>query len=144
MKAAILPSLLVLAACAGQPASTDFFETQANIAAQRERETVVVDAMAYQDACAHVTAVLMDLDCSLQEINSELGVVSGYSISRWVPQRGFTVKPYLWQSCAGHRVTVTVTQRPRGDLAIRASFTPGEPAAEQTFKTLLRKSLALE
>ncbi len=137
--------LAVLTGCASQVAiMPDLFSRQAEFAADRERETVVIEGQDYESACAHVTAVLMDMDCNLQEVNSQLGIISATSVYRWIPPTGFTSSGYIWSSCAGHSVTVSVAEQSSDEIAVRSSFYPAKPAADETFRTLLRKSIALQ
>lgn len=141
MKAALVPALAMLTACAGQPAQVNPFDAQADFAAQRELETTVIENMDGEVACVHVTEVLMDLDCELKEINSALGLVSGISATRLIaPQRMLPMGTY-WRSCGGSNVTVAVKERDE-NVVIRASFEPAKPEADQAFKTLLRRSIA--
>jgi hypothetical protein len=145
--------LFSLAACGTQPEGPpDFFHGQAQFDAARARQTTVVDVASTGEACAQVIAVLMDLDCSVQAVNSELGLVSARnselglvsaraSVHR-VPPAGYQAPVADRHSCAGHRVTVSVAPRQEGQVAVRASFTPPSERADQAFRTLLRKSLS--
>jgi hypothetical protein len=144
VKIALIAALIVLTACAGKPVTTDFFNSQADFSAKRELETIVVDAANQQQACAHVTAVLMDLGCELQEINSRLGVISAQPSVRTVHLQFPTYLAHRRQSCGGLRVTATVTGRSNGQQSVRASFIPESPSANQAFGTLLRKSIETE
>jgi hypothetical protein len=139
--------LAVLTGCANQASlKPDLFSRQAEFAADRERETVVIEDQDYESVCAHVTAVLMDMDCKLQEVNSQLGVISATSASPRIEiaQTRLTSSGYLWRSCAGHSVTVSVAEQSSDEIAVRSSFYPAKPAAAETFRTLLRKSIALQ
>lgn len=142
MKWVLLGGLALLTGCVNTPrATTDYFARQAEFAADRERETLVIEQLDYEEACAQVTAVLMDMDCNLVEINSELGVISARPTFRpmqW--SRGALIPP---RSCSGHQVTVSVVQRPHGAIAIRSSFTPPATSADETFRQLLRTSISL-
>jgi hypothetical protein len=138
-------ALVLLTGCASTSGiAPDFFSGQAEFAADRERETILISSLDYESACAHVTEVLMDLDCGLQEINSQLGLISAHASSRWVPVARMAEPTRIWHSCAGHRITVRIKGRSAGDIAIRASFYPANAAADETFRALLRKSISLE
>ena len=80
-----------------------------------------VDGVGFETACAHVTSVLMDLDCDLGEINSSLGVISAQPSAAWASNRAGGLPLIDRYSCADHRVTVTVVERANGALAVRAS-----------------------
>lgn len=140
MKAALIPALALLTACAGQPSNPNPFAAQADFAAQRELETLVVEDMPQDVACAHVTEVLMDLECHIMEVNSELGVISAGSTYRWVHSGDFLGTRRFWRACGGSKVTVSVRERGE-DVAIRATFEPPKPEANQAFRTLLRRSI---
>jgi hypothetical protein len=142
MKYALLAAMLFMTACTSQPTTLDFFAARSEFATRRERETVIVYGVDFEDACAHVTAVLMDLDCELVEINSQLGVVSALPNPRGVGFARAEKKEFQPDSCALRLVTVTVEERPAGKLAIRASFTHNGYGAERAFETLLRRSIA--
>lgn len=144
MKAALIPGLVLLTACVGNPINTDFFDSQASFSAKRALETIVIDAANREQACAHVTAVLMDLNCELQEINSHLGVISAQPSVRTVHPQFPTYLAYRQQSCGGRRVTATVTERSNGQQVVRASFIPESPSANQAFGTLLQRSIETE
>jgi hypothetical protein len=138
-------ALVLLPGCASTSGiAPDFFSDQAKFAADRERETILISSLDYESACAHVTEVLMDLDCGLQEINSQLGLISAHASSRWVPVAGMAEPAGIGRSCAGNRVTVSIAERSAGDIAIRISFYPPDAAADETFRALLRKSISLE
>jgi len=141
MKAALLPGLILLTACAGQPIPTDFFASQADFPARRQVETMVIDVADHEQACAHVTAVLMDLDCELAQINSRLGVISGQPSVRTAQPQLPPFLTYGERSCGGRRVTVTVTERRNQRQVVRASFSPASPDADRAFRTLLRRSI---
>lgn len=144
MKTAMLPALILLTACTTQPASNNPFDARADFAAQRELETVVIEDMDQKTACAHVTEVLMDLECILTEINSELGVISASTSTRFRPPEGLWAAPTYWRACGGNSVTVAVTERSDKRVAVRATFDRANPNADQAFRTLLRRSIAQE
>lgn len=145
MKWLCMAGLLLLTGCVGyQTPQADFFARQAEFAADRERETVIIEQLDYEEACAHVTGVLMDMDCQLLEINSELGVISATPNYPWLSSPTAIYHHVPYRSCSGHRVTVSVLQRPDGAIAVRSSFNPQVPAANETFRTLLRKSISLQ
>jgi hypothetical protein len=138
-------ALALLTGCVSQPNTTNPFDAQADFAAQRELETIVIKDMDGETACTHVTEVLMDLECAFREIDSTLGVISATTLSRMV-QLGqadfFSVPiPRWWRACGGSNVTVSVKERDDGDVSIRAAFEPSKPEANQAFKTLLRQSI---
>lgn len=128
--------LILLTGCAGQsPVAPDFFDRRTEFAADRERETIDIGTLEYDSACVHVTEVLMDMNCELQEVNTELGLISTRPISgRFGGTRKLT--------CARHQVTVSVVQQSGGDIAVRASFHPPNMTADRTFQTLLRRSIS--
>jgi hypothetical protein len=140
VKTALIPLLALLTACAGQQSNPNPFAAQADFAAQRELETLVVEDMSRDVACAHVTEVLMDLECHIIEVNSELGVISADRSFRWVHSGDFLGSRRIWQACGGSNVTVSVRERD-DDIAIRATFEPPKPEANQAFRTLLRRSI---
>jgi hypothetical protein len=143
VKLMLVTVLFSLAACGTQPGGPpDFFHGQAQFDAARARQTTVVDVASTGEACAQVIAVLMDLDCSVQAVNSELGLVSARASVHRVPPAGYQAPVADRHSCAGHRVTVSVAPRQEGQVAVRASFTPPSERADQAFRTLLRKSLS--
>jgi hypothetical protein len=145
MITSILLSALVLSGCNSMSrAAPDFFAGQTAFAAAREREVIVFEQLDYDRACAHVTEVLLDLDCQLQEANADLGVFTGASQLRMINPESFIGMPSFWSSCSGHQVTVTVDKRVDGAVAIRASFAPSNAVVDQTFRTLLRNSVALD
>jgi hypothetical protein len=132
-----------MAACVTQPEGPpDFFRGQAEFDGARARQTTVVDAISVGEACAQVIAVLMDFDCSVQVVNSELGVVSARAGVTTVPPAGYPAPVPDRHSCAGHRVTVSVAPWQEGQVAVRASFSPPSPRADETFRSLLRKSVS--
>jgi len=133
-----------LCACGSHPGKTpDYFASSAEFAAKRARETIVLQDLSYQAALVHVTETLMDLDCSFQESNQQFGVISARGSARMVHTDAWHA-PLLWQGCAGHRVTVTVTPRANRDIAVRASFSPPSAEADQAFRHLLRRSLTVK
>jgi hypothetical protein len=86
VKLMLVTVLFSLAACGTQPGGPpDFFHGQAQFDAARARQTTVVDVASTGEACAQVIAVLMDLDCSVQAVNSELGLVSARASVHRVP-----------------------------------------------------------
>jgi len=145
MKVLILGGLLLLTGCASyQPPKTDFFARQAEFAADRERETVIIRDLDQQEACAHVVQVLMDMDCKIGEVNSELGLLTALPPH---PVSSQTIKlPRFYNNLAtcGHQVTVSVSGRGDGDVAVRSSFNPPADQADEAFRTLLRKSVSLQ
>ncbi len=141
MRNLTLPLLALLTACAGQPSDSNPFNAQADFAAQRQKETILIEDMDRETACVHVTEVLMDLECVMSDINADLGIVSGNSSFRWVHSGEFLVSRRIWLACGGSSVTVSVRERD-DDVAIRASFQPPKPEADQAFRTLLRSSIA--
>lgn len=142
MKTLLIPVLALLTGCATGTTRTSPFDEQATFAAQREAETVVVADMEREVACAHVVEVLMDLDCVINEVNSNLGLVSAKTQYRLLRAEGFFSAPQGWRACGGSNVTVAVKERDGRDLAVRATFEPTSPEANQAFKTLLRRSVA--
>ena len=90
-----------------------------------------------------VVAVLMDLNCSLVEVDHRLGLVSARSNAQLLPPVTHGLGGHSRRSCLGHEVTVSVLPRDREQFAIRASFSMADSRADETFRTLLRKSLAL-
>jgi hypothetical protein len=138
----LLIPLALLTACAGQPEHFNPFNEREDFAAQRELETIDIDHMDRESACAHVAEVLMDLDCALGDVNSELGLLTGQSKSRWINGEGmFAVRRY-WRACGGSNVTVSVDEGDHGNVRIRAAFEPPSPEADRAFRTLLRRSIA--
>jgi hypothetical protein len=136
--------LLFLAGCAGAPPGPpDFFARQDQFAADRARQTTRVDLEDTAEACAQVVAVLLDLHCSLVEVDHRLGLVSARSNPHTIPPVSAAPPAPNRRSCAGHSVTVSVAPSGRDQLAVRAVFKPGDPRAEETFGRLLRKSVAL-
>ena len=133
-----------LCACGSYPSrGPDYFSEQAEFSAQRARETIVLQNISYEAVMVHVTEALMDLDCTLQESNRLFGVISARGSARMIQQDTWHA-PVLWYGCAGTRVTVTVSPRANRDMAIRASFYPASPEADQAFRTLLRGSVAIK
>lgn len=144
MKTALALVLLALTGCAGQPnIAPEYFSRQEQFAADRVRETTTIDSISYEEAFSHVTAVLMDLDCQPRETNLQLGLISGSASSQRAAPPGTITRGNFYRSCAGRAVTVSVVERPSGDIVIRASFYPPDAAADQSFETLLRKSISL-
>ena len=84
----------------------------------------------------------MDLDCVIDDVNSNLGVVSAKTQYRLLHTGGAFTVPQVWQACGGSNVTVAVKERNRGSLSVRATFEPTTPEANQAFKTLLHRSVA--
>jgi hypothetical protein len=145
VRIALLPLLTLFVGCATQPGTVSPFDAQDEFAAQRERETTVLPvAMDRQTACAHVTEVLMDLDCVLTEVNSELGVIAARPEMRMLPSESMFGSPKRWRACAGKQVTVTVSDQGPDRLRVRATFAPPSPESDQAFETLLRRSIAQE
>lgn len=139
---AIAGACLLLGGCVGTPDTPmNFFENAEQAAAARERETTLLEGVSREEACAHVTEVLMDLDCTMQEIDSRAGVFSGASSYRYVPPDWFELMGQRWSTCAGHRVSVSVREQPPGSIAVRATFDPPKPEADAGFRSLLRRSL---
>ena len=144
MKILLIPGLLCLAACASHPAGPpDFFARQADFAADRSRQTTVVESGSSEEACAQVVAVLMDLDCSLVEVDHRLGLVSARSNAHILPPVTHAAPGPNRRSCLGREVTVSVLPKNRKQFAVRAAFSLADSRADETFRTLLRKSLAL-
>lgn len=144
MKTVCLPLLvlLLLTACAGQPGGPNPFDAADEFAARRALESIVVDDVDREAACAHVTEVLMDLDCLITEVNSELGLVSARTEMRTYISGEFFTQGHRWDACARHDVTVSVRERGDGRVAIRATFDPSSEEASRAFDTLLRRSIA--
>lgn len=137
--------LLMLAGCVSQtqrPQRSDFFTGQHEFAAAREAETQRFKGIGYDAMLAHVTESLLDLDCSLQETNKKLGVISAGSGLRRFRPASFTTEPAFWADCAGHSVTVVVAAPSAGELEVRASFIPADPRVDLAFQLLLEKSIA--
>ena len=130
MKVSILPALVILTACTTQPASNNPFDAQADFAAQRQAETVVIEDM--------------DLECVLTEINSDLGVIAAKTRWRFMPAESVWAVPTYWRACGGNNVTVSITERKDDRVAVRATFDRDNPQADQAFRTLLRRSIAQE
>ncbi len=143
IRTAVLSLLLLLVGCASQSTPVpEFFAGQKDFPATREQERHTFSSIDYDTLFAHVTESLLDLDCTLQETNKELGVISARGGVRTYPN-GLNREPLTWRGCAGHRVTVTVVERAADEVEVRASFSPPDPRADQTFKLLLNKSIAL-
>lgn len=142
MKIAIAPLVLLLTACTMQQVNNNPFDAQVDFAAQRQLETIVLEDMDQETACAHVTEVLMDLECILTEINSELGVISASTSLRYRPPESIWASPTYWRACGGNNVTVSVTERSDSRVAVRATFNRANPDADWAFKALLRRSIA--
>jgi hypothetical protein len=144
VKILLIPGLLCLVACASHPGGPpDFFAMQTDFAADRSRQTTVVESASSEEACAQVIAVLMDLDCSLVEIDHQLGLVSARSNAHLLPPVIHAAPGPDRRSCLGREVTVSVVPQGRKQFAIRAAFSLADSRADETFRTLLRKSLAL-
>ena len=143
MKLMIAPLVLLVVACGSQPpAQPNFFVQQDQFAADRERQTTVVDLESTEEACLQVVAVLLDLDCGLVETDHRLGLVSARSGPHLLPPAGLPDPGPNPRSCAGRQVTVSVSPQGRNQLAVRAAFKPRDTRAEETFRTLLLRSLA--
>jgi hypothetical protein len=141
---ALLPLLVVLAGCAGNPGRPpDFFARQDQFAADRARQTTLVELKDAETACAQVVAVLLDLDCSLVEVDHRVGLVSGRSNPHLLPPVSASAPADNRRACAGRSVTVSVVPAGQDRFAVRAAFSPRDPRASETFGRLLRKSLAL-
>jgi hypothetical protein len=135
--------LLTLAGCMSQPQrQVDFFAGQDKFAAAREREMQRFSGVGYDAMLAHVTESLLDLDCSLQETNKKLGVISAGSGGMRFRPASFTTGSSFWADCAGHWVTVVVSEPSAGELEVRASFIPADPRVDLAFQLLLKKSIA--
>ena len=135
--------LVTLAGCVSQPQQqSDFFARQDEFAAAREAETQRFSGITYDTMLEHVTESLLDLDCSLQETNKKLGVISAGSGGRQFRHRSFTTESAFWADCAGHWVTVVVAAPSAGELEVRASFIPANPRVDLAFQLLLEKSIA--
>jgi hypothetical protein len=139
----LLGLLLSLGGCASQgELAPDFFAGQAGFSAARERERYTFSAIDYDSLFAHVIGVLLDLDCTLQASDMEHGVISARGSFRNY-RDGLNRAPYVWTGCAGHSVTVVLSERSNGEIEVRASFFPPDPRADQTFAQLLNNSVAL-
>jgi hypothetical protein len=136
---------LMLAGCAFHPQPQqrpDFFAEQNEFAAAREAETQRFKGIGYDAMLAHVAESLLDLDCSLQETNKQLGVISAGSGLWLFRPASFTTESAFWADCAGHWVTVVVAAPSAGELEVRASFIPADPRVDLAFQLLLEKSIA--
>ncbi|HSG91049.1 MAG TPA: hypothetical protein VLA56_17660 [Pseudomonadales bacterium] len=135
---------LVLTGCAGQQAGQDPFARQAEFEARRQLETTVLPGMDQATASVHVTEVLMDLDCVLTKVDSELGLLFARSERRLIEAGGPLTMPRWWEACGGSDVTVSVNEGEYGTVEVRAAFDPSSPEASHAFRTLLRRSVARE
>ena len=144
MKYLMIPALLCLVACSSHPAKPrDFFAHQTDFAADRSRQTTVVESGSSEQVCAEVVAVLMDLECKLVEIDHGLGLVSARSNAHLIPPVTQVSPETNRRSCLGREVTVSVAPRERKQFAVRAAFNTADARADETFRALLRKSLVL-
>jgi|GEM_PF-4151264 len=141
MRALLAPGLVLLTACTSQPVVTNPFAKLADVAAQRQLETTILRDMDAESACVHVTGVLMDLECSISELNSDLGLVSATSTLRVIEPVNFIAASRWRQTCLGNAITVSVKETSGDSVAVRATFDHPDPDAEQTFRTLLRRSV---
>ncbi len=147
----LLSLVLSLPGCLSQPVRHDFFATQDQFAANRESQTSRYDGVEYDAMLGHVVESLLDLDCVLQETNKLFGVISAQGKRVRSRERNRMVFPGIWHSkgsrdywsCAGHNVTVKVTQMAEGKLAVRATFLPPNPKADKAFQLLIERSIAL-
>ncbi len=134
--------LMLLTGCISPPRyQNDFFAGQDEFAATRERELLRFSGVDRVAMLAHVTDSLLDLDCSIRETNKELGIISGGGGRRLVSGSWGTVHSRA-VDCAGHQVTVLVSQRSADSLEVRASFTPTDQRANEAFQLLLKNSIA--
>ena len=141
MRIITITAAALLTACAAQPNANNPFANPEDFAAQREVEAIVIEDLDRDSACVHVTEVLMDLDCDLVDINSQLGLFAGKTRFRRVQAEGFFNPATFWRGCGGSNVTVTVKEKNDTDVMIRAAFEPTSPEANQAFDTLLRRSI---
>ena len=136
-------SLLVTAGCTThQPRGPDFFAAQEQFAAKRVIQTSSFEGVEYDAMLGHVVESLLDLDCTLQETSKQFGVISARGGRRWYTGNLAMTYRY-WAGCAGHKVTVTVTEAAAGQLVVRATFFPPNPEADKTFQLLIKRSIAL-
>ncbi|MCX2980856.1 hypothetical protein EYC98_08210 [Halieaceae bacterium IMCC14734] len=135
---------LLLAGCVSQPQQgVDYFSGQAGFAAARELETRVYEDVAYPVMLTHVIDVLLDMDCALMEANKELGVISAAS-TRNLYEPGSLLFFGQHGSCPPHGGTVTVTQLDDFTVEVRAAFLPVQVQTQETFTTLLMRSIELK
>jgi hypothetical protein len=127
--------------CSSQPATHDFFAERDQFAANRVLQTSSFEELDYDALLGHVVESLLDLDCSLQETSKQFGLISAKGSRRFY-QGSFTKMPQFWAGCAGHKVTVTVTESSAGQFDVRASFLPPDPRANKAFQRLLERSIA--
>jgi hypothetical protein len=134
---------LLLAGCGSQPRQgPDFFSEQAEFAAVREQQSRVYADVTYPAMLAHVIDVLLDMDCALVEANKQLGVISATSARRlYEPGRLLFFGQH--GSCPSHGGTVTVTQLDDFTVEVRAAFLPVQAQTQETFTTLLTRSIQL-
>lgn len=136
----VLSMLLSTPGCSSQQRIPDFFATQDQFSANRALQTTSVEDMEYETLLAHVVDSLLDLDCTLQETNKQFGLISATGAPRY---RGNLRTIYQnWAGCAGHKVTVKVTEAAPGKFDVRATFLPPDPEADRTFRLLLERSIA--
>jgi hypothetical protein len=138
-----LLSLLFLSiiGCSSQPPTHDFFAQQDQFAANRALQTASFKAVDYEDLLGHVVESLLDLDCTLQETSKQFGLISAKGALRFY-QGSLTKLPQFWAGCAGHNVTVTVTESSAGQFDVRATFLPPDPRANKAFQLLVERSIA--
>lgn len=134
--------LLSIVGCSSQPPAHDFFADQDQFAANRVLQTVSFEELDYDALLGHVVESLLDLDCTLQETSKQFGLVSAKGSRRFY-QGTLTKMPQFWAGCAGHQVTVTVTESTAGQFDVRATFLPPDPRANRSFQLLLEQSIAL-
>jgi hypothetical protein len=139
----ILLSLLLssIVGCSSQPPTHDFFAQQDQFAANRVLQTASFNEVDYEVLLGHVVESLLDLDCSLQETSKQFGLISAKGARRFY-QGSLTKMPHFWAGCAGHNVTVTVTESTTGQFDVRATFLPPDPRANRAFQLLLERSIA--
>jgi hypothetical protein len=141
----VLSVLLSVAGCSSQqPRGPDFFAAQDQFAAMRAVQTTRFDGIEYDEMMGHVVESLLDLDCTLQETNKRFGVISARGAGRWYPgnMTMMTLMRRTRAGCAGHNVTVTVTEAAAGQLQVRATFFPPNPEADRVFQLLIERSVA--
>jgi hypothetical protein len=143
MKLHLLLSILLLSivGCSSQPPAHDFFAEQDQFAANRVLQTASFEEVEYDALLGHVVESLLDLDCTLQETSKQLGLISAKGTRRFY-QGTLTKMPQFWAGCAGHNVTVTVTESTAGQFDVRATFLPPEARANKAFQRLLEQSIA--
>ena len=133
--------LLTIVGCTSQPTTHDFFAEQDQFAANRVLQTASFEQVDYDVLLGHVVESLLDLDCALQETSKQFGLISAKGARRFYPG-SFTKNPQFWAGCAGHNVTVTVTESTAGQFDVRATFLPSDPRANKAFQLLLERSIA--